>query len=245
MWPVLCAYAAVLALGYGAGVPLYDGVGFPDEPYRYVSPPPGVKHGPSPQPVVSESSPVADGVNQRALAPQGNEQAPQILLSVPAGSLRTATAREVTVAVRPLAPDVQPQDGTVDGNVYRVALVARPPGAVQLVASSKGGLYMRATSIRPAVPEFEYRAAATGPWRRLPTRRTANDVFATDFVGAGDYALVHLRGAKADPRTVSGETVSLLVLAGVVLATVVLMLVARQPWRPVAPRGPGSREDVS
>src|SRR5437868_4317124 len=37
--------AAMSALGTG-GPPVYDGIGQPDEPYRYVAPPPGYRHTP-------------------------------------------------------------------------------------------------------------------------------------------------------------------------------------------------------
>src|SRR4051794_2320927 len=82
-------------LVHGAGVPLYDGLGFPDEPYRYVQTPPGAPHGP-PAAGAGNSAPIVDGTNAQ-LGVQTIEQAPQIkLLLYPGAVTPPAGAARVT-----------------------------------------------------------------------------------------------------------------------------------------------------
>jgi hypothetical protein len=215
----------------GAGVPLYDGVGFPDEPYRYVHVPAGAKHGPPPKPA-SASSPVKDGRSTGEITLQSDEQGPQILLQLFPGTV-TAPKAAHTVAVNgtPLAPDTAPIDGRVDGNIYRISVVSDAgPGAFGS-AVGDSFLYLRAASLKPAPPVMEYRTSATSPWVQLHTVKAGTDVFVISFKGVGDYALVHLKGAKPVGGGPSQETVLLLLLAAFVVVVLAVAILSRRPWR--------------
>lgn len=231
--PTVALLIAVAWLVGRGGVPLYDGLGFPDEPYRFVSAPAGVKHGPPPSPRVTATSPLVNGINTQRVDPQSREQGPQILVILSPGALHAAAgATSVTAVASPLAPDVQPADGRIDGNVYRVELQAEPPGAVTLAAGSGPALiYLRAVSLKPADPVLEFRPASGAPWRPLHTSRGGRDVFVGAFAAAGDYALVHQRGAKADPQKRGSKTLLALLLGTLALVAATLLAVRRRAGR--------------
>jgi hypothetical protein len=137
-------------------------------------------------------------------------------------------ATSVTAVASPLAPDVQPADGRIDGNVYRVELQAEPTGTVTLGAGGGPALiYLRAVSLKPADPVLEFRPTPGAPWRALHTSRGGRDVFVGAFAAAGDYALVHQKRAQPAPRPKSQGTL-LWLLGG--FAVVVLALVALTRW---------------
>lgn len=225
--------AAVTALLLGvwllipSSVPLYDGVGFPDQPYRFVDPPAGVKHGPAPTPA-RVTAPVVGGENSAELALQSNEQGPQILLDLPSHSVHApAAATSVTMTGTPLAPDTQPADGRIDGNVYRLAVTSNAGPATFASTVGDSFLYLRAVSLKPAPPVMEFRQTPQAQWQPLKTGRGGADIFVVAFHGSGDYALVHQRGAKST-KTVSQETLLLLLLGGFVVLVLVAAVLARR-----------------
>lgn len=204
-------------------VPLYDGINVPDEPYRYVVPPAGYKH--TPKPLSAKASvDVADGSNASTIYVNTDEFAPQVAIVLPRRLVAVAgTARTVTVAVAPVAPDRQPSKGSIDGNVYRVTA---SPGASWAPPSgdavTESQITMRATTGRRPIPSFVYRSAPTQSWRVVHTYVSGNDIYSTQFAGFGDYALAFGAVASAShagalPWVLSG--VALVVLAaGVVVA---------------------------
>lgn len=125
--------AAVAAVGVAwlvapGAVPLYDGLNFPDEPYRFVSPPAGYQKTPPPT-TGRGSSAVDDGSNAVTIYVDTDEQAPQLSVVLPGRVLAVGDgARTVTVSAVPVAPDRQPSKGTIDGNVYRVSAEGTPAG---------------------------------------------------------------------------------------------------------------------
>jgi hypothetical protein len=222
---------AGLALGVWlltpGSVPLYDGVGFPDQPYRFVDPPAGVKHGPPPTPAKA-TAPAVGGQNSEELALQSNEQGPQILLDLPSNSVHVPVgATTVTMTGTPLAPDTQPADGRIDGNVYRLAVTSNAGPASFASTVGDSFLYLRAVTLKPAPPVMEYRQTPQAQWRPLKTGRGGADVFVVAFHGSGDYALVHQRGAKSS-KTVSQETLLLLLLGGFVVLVLVAAVLSRR-----------------
>src|SRR5438105_1065265 len=58
---VAAVFGVVWLTAAPAAPPLYDGLGFPDEPYRYLSPPPGAKKTPAPSTAAADF-PVTPGV---------------------------------------------------------------------------------------------------------------------------------------------------------------------------------------
>jgi hypothetical protein len=235
-WPALLAAVAIGWLAASGGVPLYDGLGFPDEPYRFVgTPPAGVKHGPAATVHFEISSATRNGANTERLDVSSDEQGPQVLLVLPPGAARVSAPGPVTARVDALAPDAQPADGVIDGNVYRISLGAAPTTSVTLGAGAGAALvYLRGVSLKPAAPVMEFRPAATAGWRQLRSRRSGQDVFVAAFAAPGDYALVHVRGAKAAGRSVGQEVVILVLLAGFVLLVVASVVLSRRAQRRAA-----------
>lgn len=213
--------AAVLLVGAGAlaspsVVPVYDGVGNPDEPYRYVE-------TPKAPPPVSVTVPVRSG-SSAPLRLASAEKGPQVLVDLAAGAF-TSTAATVTLTASPLPGDGRrtPQ-GTIDGNVYRVSASA---GAVLQPEAANGFLFLRAAVMTEPDPVLVHRLRPTDPWREVRTTRTGRDVLSTPFRSLGDYAVVDRPGAVPleDAAGLSatrvavlvGGLVALVLLAGVVL----------------------------
>ena len=237
--------AALLALAAGwlvspTRTPLYDGVGFPDEPYRFVEPPANYQHTPPPGSGTG-TSPVSSGVNLQALYAQSPEQGPQVVVALAPGVLHApAGASRMTVRVVPEAPDRNPAGGFVDGNVYRVTAKANVSGNVAYpratgsTGGSESGLTLRATSARQPGPVMIYRASAAAPWIRLRTTKVGTDIYRAAFAGAGDYALAFGLSQPGSSSGASGTNTSsssgsfpvalvvvvvlLVVLAGIVVA---------------------------
>lgn len=204
-----------------ASIPIYDGPGFPDEPYRYVAPPAGYRHTPPPTAAHAVMR-VQNGTNATAYANSG-ESGPQFSLLVPAGAMAAPPgATTITVDAVPLAPTgPPPKGGRIVGNVYAIT-VTSPGGQVDLVgaADQQPILQMRAPTADQPGPVFEARDAS-GHWTRQATTRVGNDIYQTT-AGPGQWALVRL-GAGAG--THSGINVLWLVVgvpvfvvAGFVLA---------------------------
>ncbi len=212
-----------------AAVPLFDGISFPDEPYRFVAPPPGYRQTPEPT-AGHGSSRVDDGTNAVTIYVDTAEQAPQISIVLPGRVIAVGPAgRAVTVAATPLAPDRQPSKGSIDGNVYRVTGAATPSASVSFApppgdTADASFMLMRATSAKAPPPVFVYRTAPSVAWRVLPTSRWGNDIYRTRFAGMGDYALAFgastakQHKSQALPVTVSALLVVILAAAGAVVA---------------------------
>ena len=210
-----------------AVVPIYDGAGFPDEPYRYVQSPDGK---PTKPPTTAHA---IVSVNAAGLSSAGYsnsaEQGPQIVLYIPAGSLQAPSgATGIAVSETPLAPTPPlPTDGTIVTNVYRVTATT-PQGPVQMVGKTENQmptLQMRAPSTRQPGPVFEHRTS-TG-WARAATLRVGQDIYQASAPQFGDWALVQLKVAPKKAASSSGggvnvgllvAGVAVLVLAGIILA---------------------------
>jgi zinc/manganese transport system permease protein len=239
---------AVLATGWvfaspAHRPPLYDGVGFPDEPYRYVNPPPDSRQT-EPPTVAQDTRSTSTG--RPDLVPASLENGPHAQAYIPGATLGLpAGATEVTARMQPLAPAAPlPTDGTVWGNVYRLTL-SSPPGPVSLTPSNDNSTYvdLRAPSADQPPPVVE--ALVAGSWHRLDTNRDGNDVYGADIIGLGDYALVRLgptspgaqpaaigpgRGTAGAARATAWPTI--VILAGmltVVVAGIVAVRFTRRP----------------
>ena len=203
-------------------VPLFDGVGFPDQPYRFVARPAGSP--PTPAPTTAElTTPVLGGTSRAGLTVNTAEQGPQLSVFVPLGSL-AASDGSVTVRATPLAPTDPPTGVTVDGNVYRISFTASAGGPVTLTAAgSVGLLVLRATTARQPGPVVEHRGGPGAPWRQLPTTRGGQDIYSARFLGAGDYTLAFLPATGG-----GGVPVLALVLGPLVLLLAGVVVVVRR-----------------
>jgi hypothetical protein len=216
--------AAVLLVGLGRllspiAVPVYDGIGAPDEPYRYVAPPPGVTKTAAPT-TAHSSSPLVKGTSSYGMSLATGESGPQFSLFVPPKAL-AAAGTTVELAAAPQPPTDQPAGARIDGNVYAVTLTAAGPVTFTPQAAL-ATLYLRATTVKQPPPVMEYRAKATAPWTPLKTARGGQDVYVSSFPGAGDYALAF--NATASSKGGSSP-VPFVVIGGVVLLVVLVVVV--------------------
>jgi hypothetical protein len=170
-------------------VPIYDGIGNPDEPYRYVNPPAGYRDT-KPPTTATGTLKVSRGQSGSAQI-NSAEYGPQVALYVPVGAFAAAPDdASVSVTAAPVAPpDTLPKDGTIEGNVYRVTAVASD-GAVDLIgfANQAPVLDLRAPTARQPAPVFEH--FEDGKWTSYQTSRIGNDIYRTRMDALGDWALV-------------------------------------------------------
>ena len=219
----LAAALLLVALGRLASpsaVPVYDGVGAPDEPYKYV--------GRANAPVASISRTVAvSGGSSAALTLQSAEKGPQVLLDLAAGGL-DATTSTLTVTARPVEADgTKVPQGTIDGNVYRITA---SQGARLRPDRALGFLFLRAAVMTRPDPVVVHRTTSTDPWEKVRTVRAGQDILSTPFRALGDYAVVKVPGAKPLSQSggLSGTRLALLV-GGVLALVVITILVLRRP----------------
>jgi hypothetical protein len=199
---------ALVCLGWLAApsaVPVYDGIGSPDEPYRYA--------GKTPAPGVATVT-VRPG---EGLEVKSSESGPQVLLDLGEGSLRS-TDRTVTLTATPLTPDGVPPRGSFDSNAYRIAA---SDGATLDAGKAQGFLFLRAAVMTRPDPVIVHRSGSGGAWREVKTARVGQDILSTPFRALGDYAVVQLPGAKPT-AAVSASTSRWLQIGGVVVAALVL-----------------------
>jgi hypothetical protein len=220
-------------------MPLYDGPGAPDEPYRYVVAPPGyTKKTPAPT-TATATLPVSNGLNNAAAFAASAEVGPQVRVFIPAGWLRApagATSIQVT-AVPSAAKPPLPSDGTIVSDVYTVTATA-DGGPVEYVGKNSQEqpvLQMRAPTAQQPGPTFEQFDGKH--WKPAETTRVLQDVYQTFAPKFGVWALVQQKPAGA---AFGGVQLLLLVLGIVILAVVgiilLVRLVRRPPPQPVRPK---------
>lgn len=217
-----------------AAVPIYDGIGNPDEPYRYVNPPAGYRET-KPPTTAAETLKVSNG---RSASGQVNtaEFGPQLALFVPPGALALPPATtSVTVKAAPVPPPSEPPtDGTIEGNVYRVTVIA-PGGRVDLIGLGNQApvLDMRAPTARQPGPVFEH--YENGHWTSYETARVGTDIYRTRIDALGEWALVRRESSGSS----SGSLVLPIVAGALGVGGVLVGIVAVRRRR----RGP--EPDVS
>lgn len=209
-----------------AVVPIYDGPGFADEPYRYVKSPDGT---PTKPPTTAHAT---VGVNPQGLSlpaySNSAEQGPQVVLYIPAGSLKApAGATAIDVTETPLAPSAPlPSDGTIVTNVYHVTATTSK-GPVQVVGKTENQLptlQMRAPSSKQPGPVFEHRSG-TG-WQRAATLRVGQDIYQASAPEFGDWALVQLSASSTTGSSGGGGVNIGLLVAGIAVLAVAGIIVA-------------------
>ncbi|BEP13786.1 hypothetical protein acdb102_20970 [Acidothermaceae bacterium B102] len=224
----MLAAAVALATAWLAtphAVPLYDGIGVPDEPYRYVTPPAGYQKTPAPS-TSTTTVPAKGGVNSGdGFYALTKEQSAQFGVFINTGSIAgPATTKTFTIAITPQAPQGGTPGGPVDGNVYQVALLADASPTATVAPADKDSLVMliRATSAKIANASIYYRPT-NGSWTSVPTQRGGTDSWQAYFQGAGQYAVVAGTAAStgSSHRTL---IIALLVLVILAMAAAVLLI---------------------
>lgn len=197
--------------------PLYDGLGLPPEPYRYLNPPPRSHQAGPPTSVTRTLTLTSTGSPFFVL--QTAEQPPQAQLHLDENAIVSPRGpQKLTLSLKPVPPPSDaPSDGIIAGNVYRLSAVAQsgqparfnPQGAtvdLRGVGPAK----------RPAIEEY-----ANGQWTRLSTGQFLGTlIYSAEIRTTGDFALV-VAGAAAT----SSSFLPLIIVAAVVLILAVLVLV--------------------
>jgi hypothetical protein len=240
---------AAIALLIGAWVvspsvmPLYDGPGAPDMPYRYVVRPAGdTQQTPAPTDATA-SIVVRNGVSTAAFA-NSQESCPQISVYIPAGSLRApAGATQIQLSATPSAPKAPlPTDGTIVSNVYTITATASG-GSVAIIGKGDNQtptLQMRAPSTRQPGPTFETFDGKN--WKSSETIRVGQDIYQTFAPKLGVWALVQQRTGGGGSG-LGGAQLAMLVIGIAILVVVGIILVVRLARSPAEPpaRSPGKR----
>ena len=220
-WAALATALSLVWLVAPGGVPLYDGVGFPDEPYRFV-------------PVRDTKLPAATsaritlrlegGLNPGGLVANSAERGPQVSFFAPPQAFRAPTdAAELVAAAVPVQPERPAPPGTAVSNTYLLTFTAGQTAASLNPAAQAPAISLRATAVEPPLPVFVYRATPAEPWRTLATQRVGTDIFTTKAPGAGEFALASI------PRPPSQQSASkgpLLLVIGLGVVLVAGALVA-------------------
>jgi hypothetical protein len=211
-------------------IPLYDGIGVPDEPYRYVSPPAGYQKTPA---ASSVSVPFAatNGTNPKGGLVQTAEVSSQSgMYFLPNGLKGPTSTKTFTISITPEAPSGS-TPGAVDGNVYRIAFLADGKAGATLTATGRNTVYIqRATSAKVAAADLYYRPAG-GSWTTIPDTKGGTDSFQGYFAGPGDYALVPTKAAKTSSSHVLLIVILVLVVVAMAGAVVLIRLSRRPPTR--------------
>jgi len=210
-WLAVSLLALLAAWLFAPGaVPIYDGIGNPDQPYRFVMPPAGSTS--TKQPTTAKVTlPVHNGTNEAGYA-NSAETGPQISIYLPIGALQAPkSATSVTVTAVPTAPSgPAPADGTIVTNVYRVTATADGgPAPVVGTGNQAPTLQMRAPSARQPGPVFEH--LDNGNWKQVKSLRVGNDIYQAKLPASGDWALVQL---NTDGGGSSGGGVNIGLLVG-------------------------------
>jgi hypothetical protein len=211
-------------------IPLYDGVGFPDEAYRYVQPPSSAEETPAPPSTAEAQTQVINGVSTQDLALNSQEQGPQVTAFIRRGTIYAADTASLSVYIRPEAPRSANKlvTGHVTGNLYH--LVASQQVTFK-GGSNKAIIQLRLPKINQGesgVPTIEYQAALDQSWRSLATSKVGNDIYMAPMAGFGYYVLAVLPAGAAEasdrsPHQVFGlvdqRTVGLVAGFGLLLAS--------------------------
>lgn len=199
---LLALAATLLALAWvlspaGRTPPLYDGLGFPDQPYRYVTVPPGYSqtNGPS---TASSSVKVSSG-DSSTYDLSSSELGPQVEVFVNAKDL-TLTPRSTVAHLRaaPVTTTSQPDDAEVWGNVYRVSVSTDTGAGTIRAGGALDSIRMRAPTGPPPVAGIEFNDGSG--WRRLTTSKIGNDIYSAPLAGVGEYAVVSPKGQAKVPN---------------------------------------------
>ncbi len=229
---VLLAGILVIAVSFinGKAVPIYDGLGQPDEPYRYVAPPASQKN-PAPPPTDANETFTPDKINGdiNGVFIVSKESGPQISFNLSQNSvIFSAGAKSVNFKAEPLAPTDQPNDGTIDGNVYRLTMT--PDGGSVSFAPNSSSVFkyvdMRLPQNFPPGAIIEHKPETGSGWQKLQTNQVGQDIYEARFEQTGDFAMVTphkatgSNGQKHKNKTplYIGEAAIVVAIAAVIIA---------------------------
>jgi|GEM_PF-1802989 len=209
-------------------VPLYDGVGFPDEPYRYVKTPAGVQNANLPPSPAQTYVSLTNGTNQSDFTLATKEQGPQASIYVYSLALSSQSAAQAIVKLEPKAPDTnKPKIGAIAGNIYNLS-AAPDKGNVAFKSTaheSRGYVDLRLPQNAGVNAVMMYRSGTNQAWRNLGTTKVGNDIYEANIEGVGDYALVPAKVASANHDY---KILALVIMGVLVIVLAVILALLRQ-----------------
>lgn len=219
----LVVLGAAWSIAPRSAPPLYDGLGFPDEPYRFVARPAGTNATDPPTTAIGEVT--FYGAQTYPLTASSAEIAPQVNLTYPPDSIRPpATTNRVSVVARPTAPLPAAPGQFLWSNVYTVTTSP----AITVTAGHSGVLTLRsATAQRPRPTIARYDGGRH--WTPLPTVPVGRDIYSAHVSATGRYAVLgsaalDLRSLGARDRGSAGSWIGRASGLGVLTIVVVMFL---------------------
>jgi hypothetical protein len=187
---VLAVGVAVIALAQlgtpHRAPPLYDGV-VVEEPYRYLSPPPGAAGGPK---SYSSTEPVQGGQSAELVAATP-ESPPQAQLVAAAGAFQLPPgSTALTVSIQPVAPASSPPDLVLVSNVYRFS--ATDQAGAPLKPAAEVTLLLRASTADPNPATVRWNESA---WQEVPSEHEIAGMLSARVTELGDFAVVVRRSS--------------------------------------------------
>jgi hypothetical protein len=182
---------ALLVLGAGwaiaprSALPLYDGLQFPDEPYRFVQRPAGAPE--TAAPTTAHGSAAVSGGSTGQLVAASAESAPQISLYIPKGKLNVpAGTSTVSIAGKPAAPLPTGRGQYLWSDVYDVTAT---PGTTQFKpGGQQATITLRAASAQRPQPSIAYYDGSR--WQLLPTFAQGRDIYIAELNRFGQFAVI-------------------------------------------------------
>jgi hypothetical protein len=176
-----------------AGPPLYDGVPL-DEPYVYLTPPPGAQSG-----AQGASATLAlEGGTSPLVAIATPEIVPQAQIFAAPGSLTLPPGTtSLSASITPIPPPAEPTDGHISGNVYRISITNQAGVPVTAPAAAQVSVVMRAADsqlLNGIVARF-----ANGTWEHLETAPAGlGGTFLAVVTEFGDFAVLAPQGGTGE-----------------------------------------------
>jgi MYXO-CTERM domain-containing protein len=230
---LVLAALAILGLGWAlaprSAPPLYDGVGFPDEPYRFVQKPAGACDTKSPTSAAVTTT-VTDG-RGGSISLSTAEQAAQISVLIPSDLLSApSSSRQLTIRATPVRPVPPPQGGYLWSNVYDVA--ATTPGVAlhDTDPNRPTTITLRAATAQRPTPTIE--RYVNGQWSTVSTQSVGRDIYNGSLPALGRYAVIGRSPLNvSDLQCGTSSTSSKGVVIASVAGGVVVLLAGFGVWR--------------
>jgi hypothetical protein len=225
---------ALLVLGVGwavaprAALPLYDGINFPDEPYRFVQRPAGAPQT-DPATTAHGTASVSGGTTGQLVAASA-ESAPQINMYIPKGKLTVpAGTSTVSITGTPARPLPTGHGQYLWSDVYDVT--ASPPSTRFKTTGQQATITLRAASAQRPQPSIAFYDGKR--WQLLPTFAQGRDIYIAELNRFGRFAVIGsnpllVSQLSGNTKSSGGNSaIGLIVGIGVGVVVVVLFLLGR------------------
>ena len=215
-------------------VPLYDGLGFPDEPYRFVADPSTTL-----PPTTADQTFTRQDLKSYSATISSHESGPQVSITLPLSSVTLpASASQMQLTATAEAPTDGPTPGKIISDVYDARAISQPGPAKFDERQDQIALRAPATQQINGSVTIVYRPSNKDQWQSLFTSQTGSDIYAASFYGSGQYAVaVGAATPRATPTasgkspTSSGPSTRLSLVAGLIVLFIAVILVIRRSSR--------------